>query len=309
MAFLSRQIIDLDFDGFVLCNGGHVEVDHHLIYEKPIPYQDVLALKNMLDSVNCEYDFETATDCYIDRKFKKFDDFFRQCDINGDKLLYDFDLEDVMKRTLKIEINAIDCKEEIERFSIIRAVAAVERCDVAILVIDANEGITDQDTKIAGIAHERGKAAIIAVNKWDSVEKDDKTMNKYLKDIGNELAYMPYAPRVFISALTGQRIPRMLELIRTVNENHALRISTGVLNEVLIEATAMQQPPADKGRQLRLYYMTQVSVKPPTFVIFVNERELFHFSYRRYIENQLREAFGFVGTPIHFIVREKGDKD
>ena len=200
-------------------------------------------------------------------------------------------------------------KEEIERFSIIRAVAAVERCDVAILVIDANEGITDQDTKIAGIAHERGKAAIVAVNKWDSIEKDDKTMNKYLKDIGNELAYMPYAPRVFISAHTGQRVNRLLELIKTVNENHALRISTGVLNEVLIEATAMQQPPADKGRQLRLYYMTQVSVKPPTFVIFVNERELFHFSYRRYIENQLREAFGFVGTPIHFIVREKGDKD
>ncbi|MFV0314720.1 MAG: ribosome biogenesis GTPase Der [Anaerotignum sp.] len=200
-------------------------------------------------------------------------------------------------------------KEEIERFSIIRAVAAVERCDVAILVIDANEGITDQDTKIAGIAHERGKAAIVAVNKWDSIEKDDKTMNQYLKDIGNELAYMPYAPRVFISALSGQRINRMLELIQTVNENHALRISTGVLNEVLIEATAMQQPPADKGRQLRLYYMTQVSVKPPTFVIFVNERELFHFSYRRYIENQLRDAFGFVGTPIHFIVREKGEKD
>lgn len=200
-------------------------------------------------------------------------------------------------------------KEEIERFSIIRAVAAVERCDVAVLVIDANEGVTDQDTKIAGIAHERGKAAIIAVNKWDSIEKDDKTMNQYLKDIGNELAYMPYAPRVFISAQTGQRVNRLLEMIRTVNENHALRISTGVLNEVLIEATAMQQPPADKGRQLRLYYMTQVSVKPPTFVIFVNERELFHFSYRRYIENQLREAFGFMGTPIHFIVREKGDKD
>ncbi|MBM6828621.1 ribosome biogenesis GTPase Der [Anaerotignum lactatifermentans] len=200
-------------------------------------------------------------------------------------------------------------KEEIERFSIIRAVAAVERCDVAVLVIDANEGVTDQDTKIAGIAHERGKAAIIAVNKWDSIEKNDKTMNQYLKDIGNELAYMPYAPRVFISAQTGQRVNRLLEMIRTVNENHALRISTGVLNEVLIEATAMQQPPADKGRQLRLYYMTQVSVKPPTFVIFVNERELFHFSYRRYIENQLREAFGFMGTPIHFIVREKGDKD
>ena len=200
-------------------------------------------------------------------------------------------------------------KEEIERFSIIRAVAAVERCDVAVLLIDANEGVTDQDTKIAGIAHERGRAALIAVNKWDSIEKDDKTMNRYLKDIANELAYMAYALRVFISAQTGQRIDRMLEMIQTVHQNHALRISTGVLNEVLIEATAMQQPPADKGRQLRLYYMTQVSVKPPTFVIFVNERGLFHFSYRRYIENQLREAFGFVGTPIHFIVREKGDKD
>jgi len=144
------------------------------------------------------------------------------------------------------------------------------------------------------------------VNKWDVIEKNDKTMNQYLKDIGNELAYMPYAPKVFISALTGQRIKRMLELIQTVYQNHALRISTGLLNDVLIEATAMQQPPADKGRQLKLYYMTQVSIKPPTFVIFVNDRELFHFSYRRYIENQLREAFGFVGTPIHFIVREKG---
>lgn len=200
-------------------------------------------------------------------------------------------------------------KEEIERFSIIRAVAAVERCDVAILVIDAEEGITDQDTKIAGIAHERGRAAIIAVNKWDVIEKNDKTMNQYLKDIGNELAYMPYAPKVFISALTGQRITRMLELIQTVYQNHALRISTGVLNDVLIEATAMQQPPADKGRQLKLYYMTQVSIKPPTFVIFVNDRELFHFSYKRYIENQLREAFGFVGTPVHFIIREKGKEN
>ena len=200
-------------------------------------------------------------------------------------------------------------KEEIERFSIIRAVAAVERCDVAILLIDANEGITDQDTKIAGIAHERGRAAIIAVNKWDVIEKNDKTMNQYLKDIGNELAYMPYAPKVFISALTGQRIKRMLELIQTVYQNHALRISTGLLNDVLIEATAMQQPPADKGRQLKLYYMTQVSIKPPTFVIFVNDRELFHFSYKRYIENQLREAFGFVGTPVHFIIREKGKEN
>lgn len=199
-------------------------------------------------------------------------------------------------------------KEEIERFSIIRAVSAVERCDVAVLVIDAQEGITDQDTKIAGIAHERGRAAIVAVNKWDAIEKNDKTMNQYLKDIGNELAYMPYAPKVFISAQTGQRLNRLLEMIQTVNENHALRISTGLLNDVLIEATAMQQPPADKGRQLKLYYMTQVSVKPPTFVIFVNDRELFHFSYRRYIENQLREAFGFMGTPVHFIVREKGEK-
>ncbi|MCQ4725823.1 ribosome biogenesis GTPase Der [Anaerotignum faecicola] len=200
-------------------------------------------------------------------------------------------------------------KEDIERFSIIRAVAAVERCDVAILVIDANEGITDQDTKIAGIAHERGKAAIIAVNKWDSIEKDDKTMNKFLKDIGNELAYMPYAPRVFISAKTGQRVNKMLETIKTVHENHALRISTGLLNDVLIEAMAMQQPPSDKGKQLRIYYVTQVSVKPPTFVLFVNDRQLLHFSYRRYIENQFREAFGFVGTPIHFIVRERNEKN
>ena len=200
-------------------------------------------------------------------------------------------------------------KEEIEKYSIIRAVTAVDRCDVAILMIDAKEGITEQDTKIAGIAHERGKAAIIAVNKWDSIEKNDKTMNKYLKDIGNELAYMPYAPKVFISANTGQRINKMIEFIKIVNENHSLRISTGLLNDVLIEAIAMQQPPADKGKQLKIYYMTQVGVKPPTFVIFVNNIELFHFSYKRYIENQLREAFGFVGTPIHFIIREKGAKN
>jgi GTP-binding protein len=199
--------------------------------------------------------------------------------------------------------------DKIEKYSVLRAHMAVERADVCLILIDANEGITEQDEKIAGIAHEAGKASIVIVNKWDSIEKDEKTMNKYLKDIGMELKYMDYAPCCFISALTGQRITRMLEMINTVHENHALRISTGVLNEVLIEATAMQQPPSDKGRQLRLYYMTQVSVKPPTFVIFVNERELFHFSYRRYIENQLRDAFGFVGTPIHFIVREKGEKD
>jgi len=185
----------------------------------------------------------------------------------------------------------------------------VERCDVAVLVIDANEGVTDQDTKVAGIAHERGKAAIIAVNKWDSIEKDDKTMNQYLKDIGNELSYMPYAPRVFISAKTGQRVNKLIETIKVVNENHAMRISTGVLNDVLVEAMAMQQPPSDKGKQLRIYYMTQVSIKPPTFVIFVNDKELLHFSYKRYLENQMREAFGFAGTPIHFIVREKGEKE
>ena len=221
-------------------------------------------------------------------------------EINGQKFVF-IDTAG-MRRKSKI-------KEEIERFSIIRAVSAVERCDVAILVIDANEGITDQDTKIAGIAHERGKAAIIAVNTWDSVEKDDKTMNKFLKDIANELAYMPYAPRVFISAKTGQRVSKLIDTIKVVNENHNIRISTGVLNDVLIEAMAMQQPPSDKGKQLRIYYMTQVSTKPPTFVIFVNSRELMHFSYRRYLENQLRDAFGFSGTPIHFIVREKGEKE
>ena len=199
-------------------------------------------------------------------------------------------------------------KEEIERYSIIRAVAAVERCDVAVLLVDANEGVTDQDTKIAGIAHERGKGAIIAINKWDTIEKNDKTMNQFLKDIDAELAYMSYAPKIFVSALTGQRIGRLMELIRTVHENQCLRISTGMLNEVLIEATAMQQPPSDKGKQLRIYYVTQVSVKPPTFVLFVNNRELMHFSYRRYLENQFRAAFGFTGTPIHFIVREKSDK-
>ena len=200
-------------------------------------------------------------------------------------------------------------KADIEKYSIIRAGAAVERCDVAVLVIDAQEGITDQDAKIAGIAHERGKAAIIAVNKWDAIEKDDKTMNKFLKDIATDLAYMSYAPRVFISALTGQRVIKMLDTVKEVYANNCLRVSTGVLNDVLVEAMAMQQPPAEKGRQLKIYYMTQVGVKPPTFVIFVNDRELMHFSYRRYIENQLRQNFGFKGTPIHFVVRQKGDKD
>ena len=220
-------------------------------------------------------------------------------EINGQKFVF-IDTAG-MRRKSKI-------KEEIERFSIIRAIAAVERCDVAVLVIDANEGVTDQDAKIAGIAHERGRACIIAVNKWDSIEKNDKTMNQFLKQISNDLAYLSYAPRVFISAATGQRVSRLIEMIQTVYENHALRVSTGVLNDVLIEAMAMQQPPADKGRQLRIYYMTQVRVKPPTFVIFVNDKELLHFSYQRYLENQMREAFGFVGTPLRFVIREKKEQ-
>lgn len=205
-----------------------------------------------------------------------------------------------MRRKSKVE-------DGIERYSIIRAVSAIERCDVAVLIIDASEGITDQDTKIAGIAHERGKASIIAVNKWDKIEKDDKTMNKFVKQIENELKYMPYAPMLFISALTGQRVNRLFEMIKMVSENHALRISTGLLNDIIIEATAINQPPSDKGKALKIYYITQVSVKPPTFVLFVNDKALMHFSYQRYLENQLRDAFGFKGTPIHFIVRERKD--
>ncbi|MBS4868831.1 MAG: ribosome biogenesis GTPase Der [Eubacterium sp.] len=196
-------------------------------------------------------------------------------------------------------------KENIEKYSIIRAVAAVERADVCIMMINAEEGITDQDTKVAGIAHEAGKAVIIAVNKWDKIEKDNKTMNKFTKDIESEFKYLSYAPIIYISAATGQRVTKLFELINTVNENNSLRISTGMLNDVLIEAMAMNQPPAEKGRPLRIYYMTQVSVKPPTFVLFVNDTELLHFSYKRYIENQLRDAFGFTGTPIHFIARNR----
>lgn len=198
-------------------------------------------------------------------------------------------------------------KENIERYSMLRTIAAVKRCDVCILLIDAEEGITDQDTKIAGIAHESGRAAIIAVNKWDLIEKNDKTMREFTKNLAIELAYMPYAPKIFISALTGQRIHKLFELIYITYQNHALRVGTGVLNDVIIEATAMHAPPTDKGRALRIYYATQVSVKPPTFILFVNDKKLMHFSYTRYIENKIREAFGFEGTPIHFITREKGE--
>ena len=196
-------------------------------------------------------------------------------------------------------------KEELEHFMIVRTVGAVERADVVVLVIDATEGVTDQDTKIAGIAHERGKGLIIAVNKWDAIEKDDKTTNKYTAEIRDMLAFMPYAEIMFISAKTGQRLPKLYEMIDMVMENHALRVATGVLNEIMMEAVAMQQPPTDKGKRLKLFYITQVSVKPPTFVIFVNDKELMHFSYTRYIENRIRDAFGFRGTPLHFIIRER----
>ena len=199
-------------------------------------------------------------------------------------------------------------KEDIERYSIIRTVSAVERCNVAVLVIDATEGITDQDAKIAGIAHERGKGMIIAVNKWDAIEKNDKTIYKFTEEIRNKLSYMPYAELLFISAETGQRLPKLFETIDAVIETHSLRVATGVLNEIMSEAVAMQQPPSDKGKRLKLFYITQVSVKPPTFVIFVNDKELMHFSYTRYIENRIRESFGFRGTPLKFIIRERKEK-
>lgn len=198
-------------------------------------------------------------------------------------------------------------KEELERFMIVRTVSAVERADIVILMIDAVEGVTEQDAKIAGIAHERGKAVIIAVNKWDAIEKNDKTVNQYSAKVRNTLAYMPYAEITFISAETGQRVPKLYEIIDMVSENHSMRVSTGVLNEIMSEAVALQQPPSDKGKRLRLYYITQVSVKPPTFVIFVNDKELMHFSYTRYIENKIREAFGFKGTPLKFIIRERNE--
>ncbi len=199
-------------------------------------------------------------------------------------------------------------KEELEKYMIIRTVSAVERADVVVLVIDAKEGVTEQDAKIAGIAHERGKAAIIAVNKWDAIEKDNKTVNEFTGKIRQILSFMSYAEITFISAVTGQRLGKLYELIDAVYENHAMRIATGVLNEIMAEAVAMQQPPSDKGKRLRLYYITQVSVKPPTFVIFVNDKELMHFSYTRYIENRIREAFGFRGTPLKFIIRERKEK-
>ena len=200
-------------------------------------------------------------------------------------------------------------KEELERYSIIRTVTAVERADVVLMVIDATEGVTEQDSKIAGIAHERGKGVIIVVNKWDAIEKNDRTMREYEKDIRHVLSYMPYAEIMYVSALTGQRLNKLYDMIDMVIENQTLRIATGVLNEIMAEAVAMQQPPSDKGKRLKLYYITQVSVKPPTFVIFVNDKELMHFSYTRYLENKIREAFGFRGTSLKFFIRERKEKE
>ncbi len=200
-------------------------------------------------------------------------------------------------------------KEDLERFSIIRTVAAVERADIAILVIDATEGVTEQDAKIAGIAHERGKGIIIAVNKWDDIEKNDKTIYEFTNKIKDTLAFMSYAEIIFVSAKTGQRLNKIYELVDHIVDAQTMRIPTGVLNEILTEAVAMKQPPSDKGKRLKIYYMTQVSVKPPTFVMFVNDVALTHFSYTRYIENRIRESFGFRGTSIRFINRERKEKE
>lgn len=199
-------------------------------------------------------------------------------------------------------------KEEIERYSIIRAVTAVERADVCVIVIDAKEGVTEQDAKIAGIAHERGKGIIIAVNKWDAIEKDDRTIYKHTERIRQVLSFMPYAEILFISAKSGQRLHKLFGLIDVVVENNSQRIGTGVLNEIISEAVAMQQPPSDKGKRLKIYYTTQIGVKPPTFVMFVNDKQLMHFSYTRYLENRIRETFGFRGTALKFIIRERKDK-
>lgn len=200
-------------------------------------------------------------------------------------------------------------KEELERYSIIRAVSAVERADVVLMVIDAAEGVTEQDAKIAGIAHERGKGIIIVVNKWDAIEKNDKTMREYENEVRRVLSFMPYAQIMYVSAKTGQRLVKLYETIDMVIENQSMRVATGVLNEIMTEAVAMQQPPSDKGKRLKLYYITQVSVKPPTFVIFVNDKELMHFSYTRYLENKIREAFGFRGTSLKFFIRERKEKE
>ncbi|MDR0889647.1 MAG: ribosome biogenesis GTPase Der [Oscillospiraceae bacterium] len=207
-----------------------------------------------------------------------------------------------MRRKSKVD-------DAIERYSNMRAIAAIDRADVCLILIDAEEGVTDQDTKIAGLAHEAGKACIIVVNKWDVVEKETNTMNEKTAQIRAQLGYMPYAPLLFISALTGQRVNKLFELINFVSEQSAMRITTGMLNNILADATARVQPPTDKGRRLKIYYMTQVGVKPPHFVIFCNDARLFHFSYQRYLENQIRAVFGLEGTPVRITIRQKGDQE
>ena len=199
--------------------------------------------------------------------------------------------------------------DPIEKFSVLRATMAIERADVCLIMIDANEGVTEQDTKVAGLAHEAGKACIIVVNKWDSIEKDDKTMDRMRQDVRRDLSYMTYAPIVFIYALTGQRVDRIFDLINYVNDQASLRITTGMLNSVLAYATARVQPPTDKGRRLKIYYMTQIGIKPPHFVCFCNDAKLFHFSYQRYLENQIRSTFGLEGTPVRLTIRQKSDKE
>ncbi len=227
-----------------------------------------------------------AIDSYFENKYGKY----RFIDTAG------------MRRRSKVD-------DAIEKYSNMRAIAAIERADVCLIMIDANEGVTEQDTKIAGLAHEAGKASIIVVNKWDAVEKDTNTMDKMTADVRRDLSYMSYAPVLFISALTGARVDKLFELINFVNDQAAMRISTGMLNSVLADATARVQPPSDKGRRLKIYYMTQTSVKPPHFVIFCNDARLFHFSYQRYLENQIRGTFGMQGTPIRMTIRQKGDKE
>lgn len=226
-----------------------------------------------------------ATDTYITNEFGEF----MFIDTAG------------LRRKSKVE-------DQIEKYSVIRAKMAVERANVCVIMIDACEGFTEQDSKVAGIAHEMGKACIIAVNKWDAVEKDGKTMDAYRKKLMNDFSFMSYAPIIFISAKTGQRLDRLFELIRFVDEQNAMRISTGKLNDVLAAATTRVQPPTDKGKRLKIYYMTQASTRPPTFVCFVNDKELFHYSYQRYIENQIREIFGLEGTPVRFVIRERDKK-
>ncbi len=199
--------------------------------------------------------------------------------------------------------------DKIEKYSVMRAQMAIDRADVCVIMIDAREGVTEQDTKVAGMAHDAGKASIIVVNKWDLVEKDGKTMDRMREDVRRDLSYMTYAPVLFISALTGQRVNRIFELINYANEQSSMRITTGMLNNILADATARVQPPTDKGRRLKIYYMTQTGIKPPNFVVFCNDARLFHFSYQRYLENQIRNVFGLEGTPVRMVIRQKGDKE